>query len=116
MLAQLDTDERALRGRFEAELREWGAQELQRRGGRRRSLPLLHGTLSYRMVPPTLRVADTVEALNKAVELGAVKVDVDSYRKAALAAQKETGEILPGVEVVPKREHFGYGFFRVAAR
>jgi len=46
-------------------------------------------------------------ALNRAAELGAVKVDVDTYRKAAIEARKVTGELLPGVVIVPPTEHFG---------
>ena len=110
MIGQLDADEKGLRDRFEAELREWGRAELLRRGGRRKSLPLFHGTLTYRSVPPSLRVDDVAAALNRAVEMGAVKVDAAGYRAAALAALKDSGELFPGVEIVPEREHFGIRF------
>ena len=110
MLAQLEADEKSVRGRFEAELREWGAQELARRGRGRRTLPLFHGSLVYRTVPATIRVADEAAALNHAVSISAVKVDTGTYRAAALEARKQTGEILPGVEIIPEREHFGIKF------
>lgn len=61
-------------------------------------------------MPATLRVEDTAAALNKAVVIGAVRVD--SYRRAALEARKATEELLPGVGVVPEREHFGICFGR----
>ena len=48
------------------------------------------------MVPATLRVDDVAAALNRAAELGAVKVDAAAYRAAALDAQRTTGEVLPG--------------------
>ena len=109
--AQLDSEEKSLRDRFEAEAREWARQEIDRRyKGRRKSLALLQGTFAFRAVPATLRVDDVGAALNRAAELGAVKVDVDTYRKAAIEARKATGEILPGVVIVPEREHFGVSF------
>lgn len=59
------------------------------------------------MVPATLRVSDQAPALNHAVEIGAVKLDTGTYRAAAREVRKQIGESLPGVEVVPKREHLG---------
>lgn len=115
MIAQLDADEKGLRDRFEAELREWGVQELARRGRGRKSLPLLHGTLSYRRVPACLRVADEGAALNEATARGLIKVDVSGYRAAALEAKKATGELLPGVELVPEYEKFSVRFGKDSA-
>ncbi len=83
------------------QLREFSAQEMERQGRGRRTLPLFHGSLTYRRVPATLRVADEAAALNHAVEIGAVKVDTGTYRAAALEARKQTGEILPG-GIIPK--------------
>ncbi len=109
--AQLDSDEKSLRDRFEAEAREWARAELDRRyKGRRKSLALLQGTFAFRAVPATLRVDDVAAALDRAASIGAVKVDMDTYRKAALDAKKATGELLPGVVIVPEREHFGVSF------
>jgi len=109
--AQLDGDEKSLKDRFEAEAREWARAELDRRyKGRRKSLALLQGTFAFRTVPATLRVDDVAAALETAASMGAVKVDVDTYRKAALDAKKKTGELLPGVVLVPEREHFGVNF------
>ncbi len=54
--------------------------------------------------------ANFAAALNRAAELGAVKVDEAAYRKAALEAQKTTGELLPGVVIVPPSEHFSVSF------
>ena len=61
-------------------------------------------------MPATLRVDDVAAALETAASLGAVKVDVDTYRRAALDAKKATGELLPGCALVPEREHFGINF------
>jgi len=109
--AQLDSDEKSLRDRFEAEAREWARAELDRRyKGRRKSLALLQGTFAFRAVPATLRVDDVAAALSTAATLGAVKVDAAAYRAAALDAQRTTGELLPGCALVPEREHFGINF------
>ena len=110
IIAQLDGDENSLKDRFEAEAREWARAELAKRGNRRRSLALLQGTFAFRAVPATIRLDDVAAALNHAVEVGAVKVDAAAYRAAALEAQKATGELLPGVVLVPASEHFGVNF------
>lgn len=49
-------------------------------------------------------------ALNTAVEVGAVRVDVDTYRRHALDALKTTGEVLPSYVHEGEREHFGIRF------
>ncbi len=116
IVAQLDSEEKSLRDRFEAEAREWARGEIDRRyKGRRRSLTLLQGTFAFRAVPATLRVDDLAAALNTAASLGAVKVDEAAYRRAALDARKATGELLPGCVIVPEREHFGVSFGKDSA-
>ena len=109
-MTQVDTDEKRLRDRFEAEAREWARAELAKRGNRRRSLALLQGTFAFRTVPATLRVDDTAAALNTAVSVGAVRVDTAAYRAAALEARDATGELLPGVVIVPEHETFAVRF------
>ena len=111
IVAKLDSEEKSLKDRFEAEAREWARAELLRRyQGRRRSLTLLQGTFAFRAVPATLRVEDLAAALNTAATLGAVKVDVETYRRAALDALKERGELLPGCVQEGEREHFAVRF------
>ncbi len=53
---------------------------------------------------------DAQRSARNAATLGAVKVDAAAYRAAAVEAQKTTGEILPGVVIVPERESFGVTF------
>ena len=62
------------------------------------------------MLRATLRVDDLAAALNTALEVGAVKVDVDTYRRHALDTLKTTGEILPGCVQEGEREHFAVRF------
>ncbi len=116
IIAQLDGEENSLKDRFEAEAREWTRAEIERRyKGRRKSLALLQGTFAFRAVPATLRVDDLSAALNTAAGLGAVKVDEAAYRRAALDARNATGELLPGVVIMPEREHFGINFGKDSA-
>ncbi len=110
IVAQLDSEEESLKNRHEADAREWARAELAKRGNRRRSLALLQGTFAFRAVPATLRVDDLAAALNTAVEVGAVRVDADAYRRHALEALKTTGEVLPGCVREGEREHFSVRF------
>ncbi len=110
IVAELDADAQRLRNLYEAEAREWAREELEKKGNRRKSLTLLQGTLAFRSVPAGLRVDDAAAALNHAATIGAVKVDEAAYREAAIEAQKTTGELLPGVVVVPERESFAIRF------
>jgi hypothetical protein len=110
IVAQLDADEKSLRDRFEAQAREWARAELAKRGNRRKSLVLLQGTFAFRTVPATLRVDDVAAALNTAVEVGAVKVDADAYRRHARGTLKATGEILPGCVHQGEHENFAVRF------
>jgi 4-hydroxyphenylpyruvate dioxygenase-like putative hemolysin len=71
---------------------------------------LLQGTFAFRNVPATFRVDDTAAALNTAVEVGAVKVEADAYRRHALDSLKATGEILLGCVHQGEREHFAVRF------
>ena len=61
-------------------------------------------------MPATLRVDDSTTAQTTAVEVGAVKVDADAYRRHALDSLKATGEILPGCVTVGEREHLAVRF------
>jgi len=114
MIAEMDADTDRLRGLYEAELREFARAELERRGGRRKTLTLLQGSLSFRTVPASLRVDDAAAALDTAAAMGHIRVDEARYREAANEAQKTTGELLPGVVVVPERENFAIRFGKEA--
>ncbi len=50
--------------------------------------------------------------MGRAQELGCLRVDTDGYQKAAAAAFREIGELLPGVEAVAERETFAARFPR----
>ena len=81
-------------------------------GSPRRSITLLQGTLAFSVHAPTVKLADPGAAMERAQELGTLRVDTEGYQKAAAAAFRETGELLPGVEAVPERETFAARFPR----
>jgi hypothetical protein len=51
MMAVLESDERSLRYCFENDLRAFAAQKLAEGGNRRKTVPLLQGSLSFRTLP-----------------------------------------------------------------
>ena len=112
IVAALDADAARLRFLYEAELAAFARERLAQGGNRRKSLHLLQGTLAFRTVPASLRVADAEAALPRAHALGCTRVEVDAtaYREAAQKALEKTGELLPGVQRVPEHESFTLRF------
>lgn len=112
----LDADANRLRALHEADLQAWARAELDADGGRKKTLPLLFGTVAFRTVPSSLRVTGSREAIEHARAEGwdVVKtvesLDAEGYKQQAAAALAETGEVLPGVEIVPERESFRVTF------
>lgn len=112
-LSELRAERQRLDDRFGAELENWARGEAERR--KRRSVTLSTGTLAFRKVPGRLTIANAEDA-----QCGARQAGVDAfetrevflpavYREAAQAHLEETGELLPGVELVPERDSFSVG-------
>ncbi len=115
ILKQLETDRQGLEGRFGSELERWFREEVERRGGRRKSVMLLQGTGAFRTVPGGLRVCDAGLAASAANALNPDRFfrrefDPSEYRKYAKEQLETTGEVVPGVETVPARESFSLKF------
>lgn len=112
ILRQIESDEAALHARFDAELQSWATQEIQRRGGRRKSVATLQGTLKFTTVPARLAITDESLATEAAITLNIVstKPDLAAYRKRAEDALEATGEILPGCALTEERESFSIKF------
>lgn len=101
------------RGRFEPQLEAWARTELEKAGGKSKTVKTLGGNLAFRTVPAGLEITDTGSAAEVAITLGLVKpapVDLAAYKKAAQTALEERGELLPGVELRPARESFSIRF------
>ena len=81
-----------------------------------RSLIVPHGTLAFRAVPASVKVADPTSALIWArqhrPDLVKQREDVDAraYQEIAANALRDTGEILPGCERTEAREMFSLKF------
>lgn len=113
MIRQLEADAAGLEYRFGSQLEAFARAELERRGGRRKSLPLFQGTLSFRSQPARVIVADESAALEFAQGAGfAVKTTLDAaeYRKEAQKRLQETGEAIPGIQTVAAAETFSVTF------
>ena len=112
MLRSLDAEIRRLEFRYGPQFQGWVEQELARRGSRSKTLALHQGTAAFRTVSASLRVMSSRDALDYAWEQGwpvirsVETLDAEEYKKQAAAVQAETGEVLPGIEVIPERESF----------
>jgi|GEM_PF-4960777 hypothetical protein len=109
-IKELDADRERLLFRFSGELEAFARAEAEKR--RRKTITLLHGSLSLRTSPARLTIADIQDAITtaKAILPEAVstveKLDTTAYRKYAESKLHETGEILPGCEITEASETF----------
>lgn len=109
MIADLQRDVDSLETRFLGEMEEYARHKIAAAGGRRKSYRFFQGTVAFRTLGATPRLDDPGAALNRAAELGHIRVDGDSYLKAAREHLKATGELLPGLVMRPVREKFTIG-------
>lgn len=116
MMRGLDADAARLKALHEADLQAWAKAELERQNRGKKTLPLLFGTVAFRTVPAALRVTGSREAIEYAQAQGwdvvrsVETLDGEAYRQQAAAVLHETGEVLPGIEIVPERESFSVKF------
>ena len=115
MIAQIDSDAARLSHLFAAQLETFARAELERRGGRRKTLPLFQGTLCFRAAAARLSVAgqlDEPEVIDAARTADALRFGVDrgAYMKAAERHFQDTGELLPGIERTEAKESFSVSF------
>jgi phage host-nuclease inhibitor protein Gam len=110
MVRQLDSDAQRLRHLYEGELLDYCRRKMAEGGNRRRSCTFLQGTVAFRYVGPSVKVADPAAALVYAQDSGlpavktVVTLDAAVYRAEAERHMQETGELLPGVETTPEHE------------
>jgi len=113
MIARLDTDENGLKHRFESQVIEFTRRQIE--GTRRKSYQTLQGTLSFRTVPPSLKITDEDAALTFAQKYSvcldtAPRLDPVKYREHAKIFLADSGELIPGVELSSSRESFSITF------
>lgn len=116
IIKPLLADSERLQSRFEAELQAWAQEQIAARGGKRKTLDLLQGSIAFRTVPASIKIVSDEEAFVYARTFHAdliqtiEKLDTSGYRAAAKAAMEETGEMIPGTEVTPARESMSLKF------
>ena len=102
-------EEQRLLWRFGRQLEMWAAGEIAKFGGRRRSVSLPAGTLSYRRVGPRVVVDDAAAVLKWAREhCPEVVIKTERVSTAALAElMKATGVVPPeGAHIEPETDRF----------
>lgn len=113
ILRQLDSDAESLRHLYEAELQAFVRQRLAESGNRRKSVHFLQGTAGFRAGTARVVISDRQAAMDYAREhdpdgliVTTATLATCEYRALAETALTETGEVLPGTEIVPEHESF----------
>lgn len=115
-LADIRKRRASLKARFDLELEDWARSEMENRRVKGKTLKLLCGNISFRTVRGGLKLTDADSAIDHAKVLGAVqeivtvKIDRDRYVQIAQDALHRTGELLPGIEMLPDRESMSIRF------
>jgi hypothetical protein len=110
MVKQLDADAARLKGLYEGELLEYCRRKMAQGGNRRRSVAFLQGSVCFRTVAPSIKVADVAAALAHAqttapdLVRSVVTLDAAGYRDRAAKHLQATGELLPGCDTTPAHE------------
>jgi hypothetical protein len=113
-IAELDTDERSLRARFDSQLESWAMGESERRRRKTITLPLAGVALKFRALAGKLIEAKDAGQVRAelAQTLGFMTTpsepapDVKRYAAHARQQFTETGEILPGFEFTEPKNAF----------
>lgn len=106
----LQRDKEGLKSRHQADLETWAKANLVKG---RRNLKLLQGTINFRTVPAIVKVADPslaltycdMQAWGDCIKI-ARSVNTDAYKQRF----KDTGELLPGIEITPEHESVSITF------
>jgi phage host-nuclease inhibitor protein Gam len=116
ILAELRTNRESLANHFEPQLEVWAKEQLELRyAGKKRSLPLLQGTIAFRNVPASIRVANVAAATDYAKTFAPEMVqsvvtevlDTTGYRQMFEA----TGDAdMPGIETTAAHESMSIKF------
>lgn len=110
IIKQLDQDVDNLKRVYEGELVDYARRKLAESGRGRRTLHLLQGSVSLRLVPASVRVSDPFTALEYAKQAAPTlirrqeTIDMQAFQRLAAKQLQETGSLLPGTETTPARE------------
>lgn len=115
---QIESDRNGLLHRFGSQLENFTRQELEKSGGKRKSLTLLQGTVGFRTVPPRITIENEADAIQTArlVLPGSITTEtIERFDKTAFRAYAKErlateGELLPGIGLTEAREEFSVKF------
>ena len=115
-IAEIDADSAALRFRFEAQAQTWARNEANNR--RRQEVTLLQGTFAFRAFKAGFKITDEAAAISHARETMPELVTVETQtierehfdKDAYIAAAKNTGDVLPGLDAFSAGETFTVKF------
>ena len=93
-----------LENRFSAELKLWGSQNLPKD---KKTIKLRSGRLEFRTKPARFALVRHEEALPWAkIHLPEAVITTEHLRVETLITYAKTGEVIPGVALIPKDESF----------
>ena len=115
---QIESDRNSLLHRFGSQLENFTRAELEKSGGKRKSLVLLQGTVGFRTVPARIVIESAPDAIQTArlVLPGTIttetteRFDSKTFREHATKHFEETGELLPGIGRTEERQSFDIKF------
>lgn len=115
---QIESDRNGLLHRFGSQLENFTRQELEKSGGKRKSLTLLQGTVGFRTVPARIVIESAPDAIQTArlvlpetiTEETTERFDSKTFREHAAKHFEETGELLPGIGRTEERQSFDIKF------
>jgi hypothetical protein len=113
---RLQSDREGLEHLYQSEFEAFARAAIAADKRGRKSIILPHGTCALRTVPASVRVTDATSALiwcrENRPDLVKVREEADTreYLRIAQEEMQQSGEVLPGVEVVPERESFTVRF------
>ena len=106
MVKEIESRIQRREGRHLADVQEWTRQEIERQGGKAKSVKTFQGVCQFRTVPGGLIISDPVKALEHAKTLGCVEVTTTLEKDAYLALAEASEEALPGTELIAERQSF----------
>lgn len=105
LVESLEKEKASFEARFLLELEEWARANMPRKG---KTVKLITGQLQFRRKPGGPRITDAAAftdwARRHAQDLLTVETVYKPNRPAVWAHVTETGELFPGVEVLPEEE------------
>jgi hypothetical protein len=114
---ELQEEYRQLTQKYGDALTSWARREMRERGGGKKTVTLLSGSVKFVKRAASLTLKDTDSALIYAVEKGdnsLLRVNMAKYLSEAKTHQRIYGSLLPGCAETPEQETVSFSFPRLA--